>query len=166
MLTALSIIAWGLKTMGLGMRTSTIIAVAIGAGLAVAGGAATNTRDQIVKAPAACEDVTVQIYFEPESSEVTSEGQAVLNQASLQAKSCKIERVRVMGLADAVGAPAANLEISKKRAAAVTRSLNSTGLPTPEFDLAAAGQTGAVTAEGDARLMRRRADVTIELSNP
>ena len=166
MLTALSVIAWGLRTMGLGMRTSTIIAVAIGAGLAVSGCATSTTRDQIVKAPAACEDVTVQIYFEPESSEVTSEGQAVLNQASLQAKSCKIERVRVMGLADAVGAPAANLEISKKRAAAVTRSLNSTGLPTPEFDLAAAGQTGAVTAEGDARLMRRRADVTIELSNP
>lgn len=167
MLTALSVIAWGLKTMGLGMRTSTIIAVAIGAGLAVSGCATLrNTRDQIVKAPAACEDVTVQIYFEPDSSEVTSEGQAVLNQASAQAKSCKIERVRVMGLADAVGAPAANLEISKKRAAAVTRSLNSTGLPTPEFDLAAAGQTGAITAEGDARLMRRRADVTIELSNP
>ena len=148
------------------MRTSTIIAVAIGAGLAVSGCAATNTRDQIVKAPAACDDVTVQIYFEPDSYEVTSEGQAVLNQASLQAKSCKIDRVRVMGLADAVGAPAANLEISKKRAAAVTRSLNATGLPTPEFDLAAAGQTGAVTAEGDARVMRRRADVTIELSNP
>ena len=166
MLTALSVIAWGLKTMGLGMRTSTIIAVAIGAGLAVSGCATTNTRDQIVKAPAACDDVTVQIYFEPDSYEVTSEGQAVLNQASLQAKSCKIDRVRVMGLADAVGAPAANLEISKKRAAAVTRSLNATGLPTPEFDLAAAGQTGAVTAEGDARVMRRRADVTIELSNP
>ncbi|RYG01222.1 MAG: OmpA family protein, partial [Caulobacteraceae bacterium] len=71
------------------MRTSTIIAVAIGAGLAVSGCATlSNTRDQIVKAPAACEDVTVQIYFEPDSSEVTSEGQAVLNQASAQAKSC------------------------------------------------------------------------------
>lgn len=152
--------------MGLGMRTSSIIAVVIGAGLAVAGCATTPTRDQIVKVPAACEDLTVQIYFEPDSSEVTSEGQAVLNQAALQAKPCKVNRVLVLGLADAVGAPAANLEVSKKRAASVTRALNATGLPAAEFDLAAAGQTGAVNAEGDARLLRRRADITIELSNP
>lgn len=153
--------------MGLGMRISTIIAIAVGAGLALSGCATpSNPRDKIVKATLACEDLTVQIYFEPDSAEVTTEGQAVLNQAAVQAKPCKVDRVRVVGLADAVGAPAANLEISKQRAGSVTRALNSTGLPTPEFDLAAAGQTGAVTAEGDARVMRRRADVTIELSNP
>ncbi len=166
MLTALSVSHGGLKTMGLGMKTSAIIAVVIGAGLAVSGCATSPTRDQIVVAPTACENLTVQIYFEPDSAEVTAEGQAVLNQAALQAKPCKVGRVLVLGLADAVGAPAANLEISKKRAGSVTRALNVTGLPAAEFDLAAAGQTGAVNSHGDARLLRRRADITIELTNP
>lgn len=167
MLTALSVTHGGFKTMGLGMKTSAIIAVMIGAGLAVSGCATSPTsRDQIVATPAACENLTVQIYFEPDSAEVTSEGQAVLNQAALQAKPCKVGRVLVLGLADAVGAPAANLEISKKRAGSVTRALNATGLPAAEFDLAAAGQTGAVDSHGDARLLRRRADITIELTNP
>jgi peptidoglycan-associated lipoprotein len=148
------------------MRISTIIAVAICAGLMASGCATVNPRDKIVKEAAVCEDLTVQIYFEPDSAEVTSEGQAVLNQAAVQAKPCKVNRVLVLGLADAVGAPAANLEISKRRAAAVTRALNATGLPAAEFDLAAVGQTGAVTAEGDPRLLRRRADITIELSAP
>jgi len=152
--------------MGLGMRISTIIAVTIGAGLMASGCATVNPRDKIVKETAACQDLTVQIYFEPDSAEVTAEGQAVLNQAAVQAKPCKVNRVLVLGLADAVGAPAANLEISKRRAGAVTRALNATGLPAAEFDLAAVGQTGSVTADGDPRLLRRRADITIELSAP
>lgn len=151
------------------MRISTIIAVTVGVGLAVSGCASTDAGDpraKIVKEAASCEDLTVQIYFEPDSAEVTAEGQAVLNQAAVQAKPCKVDRVRVLGLADAVGAPAANFELSKHRAGSVTRALNATGLPAAEFDLAAAGQTGAVTSEGDARLLRRRADITIELSAP
>ncbi len=151
--------------MGLGMKVSTIVAITIGAGLAVSGCASSgNPRDRIVQATATCEDITVQIYFEPDSAEVTKEGRAVLSQAATQAKPCKVDRVLVLGLADAVGAPAANLEISKQRAASVTRALEAIGLPAAEFDLTAAGQSGAITASGDARLLRRRADVTVELS--
>ena len=40
-----------------------------------------KTRDQIVRAPR-CVDQTVQIYFEPDSAEVTKEGRAVLNLAA------------------------------------------------------------------------------------
>jgi outer membrane protein OmpA-like peptidoglycan-associated protein len=149
------------------MRISTIIAVTIGAGLVASGCASvSDPRAKIVKEASACQDLTVQIYFEPDSAEVSAEGLAVLNEAAAEAKPCKVGRVLVLGLADAVGAPAANLEISKRRAGAVTRALNATGLPAAEFDLAAVGQTGAVTAEGDARLLRRRADITIELSAP
>ena len=39
-------------------------------------------------------------------------------------------------------------------------------LPAGEFDLAAAGQQGAVTQDGEARPLRRRADVTLELTKP
>lgn len=128
-------------------------------------GCSTITRDQIVKAPASCEDMTVQIYFEPDSAEVTKEGEAVLRTAAAAARNCKVDRVRVLGLADAAGAPAANLELSKRRAAAVTAALAATGLPAAEFDLAAAGQSGAVTPAG-AQPLRRRADISVELSAP
>lgn len=154
--------------MGLGMKTWAIAALATGAGMVLAG-CSTNAGDaraKIVKAPVVCQNVTVQIYFEPDSAEVTDEGRAVLTQAATQAKACKVERVKVLGLADAVGAPAANLELSKQRVASVTKALVANGLPAGEFDLAAAGQQGATTQEGEARPLRRRADVTLELAAP
>ena len=124
-----------------------------------------NARDRIVKAPPTCEDVTVQIYFEPDSAEVTREGKAVLSQAASQARPCSIDRVSVLGLADAAGTPDVNLELSKRRAASVTAALAASGLPAAEFNLQAAGQSGAVTPAG-AQPLRRRADVTVELSAP
>jgi peptidoglycan-associated lipoprotein len=125
-----------------------------------------NARDRIVKPQVRCADLTVQIYFEPDSAEVTSEGRAVLQAAAGQAKGCKVQAVSVLGLADAAGAPAANLELSRRRADAVARVLVATGLPAAEFDTAAIGQAGAVTAAGDTRPLRRRADVTLKLHNP
>lgn len=134
-------------------------------GLVSGCGTLQNARARIEKAPAACEDVTVQIYFEPDSAEVTREGKAVLSQAATLARPCKIDRVSVLGLADAVGTADVNLELSKRRAASVTAALAATGLPAAEFNLQAAGQSGAVTPAG-AQPLRRRADVTVELSQP
>lgn len=124
-----------------------------------------NARDRIVQPTPTCEDVTVQIYFEPDSAEVTQEGKAVLSQAASVSRQCKIDRVRVLGLADAVGTADVNLELSKRRAASVTAALAATGLPAAEFNLQAAGQSGALTPSG-AEPVRRRADVTVELSTP
>lgn len=152
--------------MGLEMKTSAILALAA-VGVTLAGCSSMGkTRASIVKETATCDDITVQVYFDPDSAELTREGDAVLAAAAGQAKACKIDRVRVLGLADAVGAPQANMELSKKRSAAVTRALIANGLPNAEFDLAAAGQAGAVTKDGEDRPVRRRADVTIELSAP
>jgi outer membrane protein OmpA-like peptidoglycan-associated protein len=152
--------------MGLGMKVSTIAALTAGAGLVLAGCTTTagNERARIVKAPSPCENVTVQIYFEPYSAEVTDEGRAVISQAATQAKVCKVDRVKVLGLADSAGAPADNMELSKQRVASVTKALVANGLPAGEFELAAVGQQGAVTQDGEARPLRRRADVTLELS--
>lgn len=141
------------------------VAAVMVAGGVVAGCAIGHPRARIEKAPPVCEDVTVQIYFEPDSVEVTEEGRAVLSQAANQARRCRIDRVAVLGLADAAGAPEANLELSRRRAASVTAALAATGLPAAEFDLKAAGQSGAVTPDG-AQPLRRRADVTVELSTP
>lgn len=121
------------------------------------------TRDRIVQAPPRCEDQTVQIYFEPDSAEVTAEGRAVIAQASGVARSCAVKRVDVLGLADAAGAPEANLELSKRRAQSVTAVLANAGLPDAEFQVAALGQAGAVSPDGAAQPLRRRVDVVLRL---
>ena len=123
-----------------------------------------KTREAIVRGPQLCTDQTAQIYFDADSADLTREGRAVIAAAANSAKGCKVERVDVMGLADATGAPAANLELSKRRAQSVTAALAAAGLPAAEFHVAAAGQAGAVTAEGAASPVRRRADVILRLS--
>jgi hypothetical protein len=74
------------------------------------------SRASIEKAPPACFDTTVAIYFERNSAEVTREAQAVLRSAAQMAKGCTVESVRVVGLADAVGAADANQALSEERA--------------------------------------------------
>ena len=123
-----------------------------------------KARDRIIKAPVSCVDQTVQIYFEPESAELTREGKAVINAAAGAARGCKVTSVEVLGLADSAGPADANLELSKRRAQSVTAALASAGLPAAEFRIAAAGDAGATTAGGQSRPLRRRADITLHLS--
>jgi outer membrane protein OmpA-like peptidoglycan-associated protein len=124
----------------------------------------TTERQQIVRTPARCVDQTVQVYFEPQSWELTKEGRAVLDAAAGAAKGCRVTSVEVIGLADAAGAPAASLELSQKRAGSVAAALRADALPAAEFKVAAAGQAGAVTPEGHAQPMRRRADIVLHLA--
>jgi outer membrane protein OmpA-like peptidoglycan-associated protein len=150
------------------MKTmSTAAAAATGAALALALAGCTtieNARARIVKAPARCPDQTVDIYFEPQSAEVTPEGRAVIAAAANGAQGCAVRRVEVLGLADAAGAPEANLELSKRRAQSVTAALAGAGLPPAEFRVTAGGQAGSVTAGGQAAPLRRRVDVVLHLS--
>jgi len=143
-------------------------AAALGVALTVClAGCATvrSARDRIVRPQARCQDVTVQIYFEPGAAEVTREGRAVLRAAAGQTRGCRVDALTILGLADAAGTPDANLELSRKRVAAVTQALAATGLPVAQMELHAAGQEGAVTSRGAAPL-RRRADVVLKLSAP
>jgi outer membrane protein OmpA-like peptidoglycan-associated protein len=135
--------------------------IALAVGLAAC---TTTERTSLVQAPAHCVDQTVQVYFEPQSSELTKEGRAVIAAAATGARSCRVMGVEVVGLADAAGAPDASLELSHQRAASVADALKADGLPAAEFKVAAAGQAGAVTASGQARPMRRRADIVLHLA--
>jgi outer membrane protein OmpA-like peptidoglycan-associated protein len=148
------------------MNFTRIAAVAaLAAGLAACA-TVERARDRIVRVPNRCADQAVQIYFEPGAAEVTPEGRAVIRQAAEEARGCEVRRVDVVGLADAVGAPAANLELSKRRAQSVTAALASAGLPAGEFALAAEGDAGASTADGRAAPLRRRVDVILRMSSP
>lgn len=146
----------------------TAIGIVLAAGL-VAGCASSpwpKSRSQIVAATPTCEDFAVQIYFERDSSEITSEARSVLKSAEALTKDCKVNSVRVVGLADAVGAPDVNLELSRKRATMVTDALAKVGFSNVEFDVAAVGDSGSTTVSGEARPLRRQADVQFDLAGP
>lgn len=136
---------------------------ALAAVTALGGCAARPERASFVREPARCVDETVQVYFEPQSAEVTREGREVITAAAADAKGCVVQAVEVTGLADAAGAPRPNLELSRRRAEAVARALAASGLPPADFKVAALGQTGAVVGDGRAPL-RRRADITLRLA--
>ncbi|MDZ4376104.1 MAG: OmpA family protein [Phenylobacterium sp.] len=144
------------------MLTATLAASAALAGCAMA----PTGRGAIVKAAPTCQDITIPIYFEPNEAEVPPEGRRVLMAEAQAVRACRVNGVRVMGLADAVGDPAANLELSKRRAASVAEAVKQAGLPSAQFDVAAAGQADSMSAEGQVRPVRRRADVTLSLSQP
>src|SRR5437879_13632184 len=83
---------------------SVAVILALGLGLGLGGCAAMKTgRARIVKAPPRCADQTVEVYFEPESAEVTKEGRAVIAAAAREGRPCKVASVDVMGLSDSVG---------------------------------------------------------------
>lgn len=109
-----------------------------------------------------CDDITVEIYFEPRSAVISKDARAVLAGAAGMAEGCTVDRVDVLGLADAVGSHDANMKLSEQRAAAVTKTLNGLGLEGVRVQ--AGGDTGAVTASGAADPLRRRAEVVLQLS--
>lgn len=145
---------------------SSRIAIAAAALTAVGlAGCTGGLRQSVIRAPKVCQDMTVPVYFEPNQAQITREGRRVIAASAAQAKGCSVDSVRVLGLADAAGDPQANLELSKQRAASVADAIRSAGLPDAEFEVAAAGQVGAVTSAGQVPV-RRRADVTLKLSKP
>lgn len=123
-------------------------------------------RAGLVRTAPVCQDVTVPVYFEPNVAQLTPEGRRVIAAAARAARPCKVDAVRVVGLADAAGDPAANLELSRRRASAVAEAVMRAGLPEAAFDVEAAGQAGSVTADGKVQPVRRRADITLKLSRP
>jgi outer membrane protein OmpA-like peptidoglycan-associated protein len=140
-------------------------AVAVGA--LAAGCTTTNpwpkSRSQIVQTAPSCEDFSVQIYFESQSAKLTNEARSVLKSADALATGCKVASVRVIGLADAVGAPGANLALSKQRADVVMKAMGKMGYGNVEFDVGAAGDAGAMTSDGENRPLRRRTDIQFDL---
>lgn len=143
------------------MRSFTVAALAA---VSMLGACSTMQASRVVRAPAHCVDQTVQVYFEPFSSELTPEGASVIKAAADTVRGCRISSIDVLGLADAVGAPDANLELSKERARSVSQALGAAGLPAADMNVAAAGAAGAVTASGKARPLRRRVDVTLHVA--
>jgi outer membrane protein OmpA-like peptidoglycan-associated protein len=120
----------------------------------------------LIQAPLECGDVNFPIYFEPRSAAITREADQLILAAQARSRGCEVTGIVVVGLADAPGGADANLDLSRRRANAVTRELHRRGFTTVEFREKAAGSVGAATDSGAARPLRRRADVSIHLMNP
>lgn len=147
---------------------SRILGVAALAAVVALGGCQTarKMRNNIVRAPVRCADETVPIYFQPGTAELTPEGRQVVSAAVTRAKGCKINAISVMGLADATGDPGVNLEISQRRANAVTALLAAGGLTSTELQVLAGGEQGAITSDGKIDPLRRRTEISFDLSPP
>src|SRR5688572_2848362 len=143
-------------------RTAAIIALALALGLSACQ-TVRSARDRLVRTSSSCVDQTVPIYFETGVAEVPADGRRVLQDAAARARGCTVKSVSVIGLADAPGAPQANLDLSRRRVQAVAAILGSLGLPAADFDAAAVGAAGAVTPDGRADPLRRRAEITLRL---
>jgi outer membrane protein OmpA-like peptidoglycan-associated protein len=126
--------------------------------------APTRPVGPLIQAPRNCVDVDFPIYFEPRSATVTRQADRLIVAARDQARGCRVTGIVVVGLADAPGSPGANLELSRRRANAVTAALHRRWFPNAEFREGAVGAAGASTATGADRPLRRRADVSIHLA--
>jgi len=121
-------------------------------------------KGPVVQAPPVCADFTVSIYFVSDSAVITHEADALITSAAARARRCTASAVEVIGLADAPGDPQANLELSKKRADAVTGELAARGFKGAPIRVAAAGDAGAQTVAGQDKPLRRRVDVIFHLA--
>ncbi len=134
-----------------------------GAGvLAIAGCAETGSRGPLVAEPNACAPQKFDIYFREGEARLTDPALHAIGLTATQLQGCDIRKVEVVGLADASGGPDANLDLSERRALAVTEALAAAGWPAPAFSLVAAGESGSVAADGAAEPMRRRTEVLVE----
>jgi peptidoglycan-associated lipoprotein len=112
-------------------------------------------------APPRCETLQFPIYFQTGSNALTEPAKQMIQTSAGQAKRCRVSQVRVLGLADADGSAARNLELSKQRADVVAAALTAAGFPAPAFDVEAAGADGATSARGVADPVRRRTEVVV-----
>jgi peptidoglycan-associated lipoprotein len=115
--------------------------------------------------PANCRDGSIDIYFNQWEYELNSFSREVLTKAQGSLAGCRIEHVRIVGLADATGDERANIEVSVKRTRSIADALEAGGWPRSQFELVAVGERGAVV-NGVEAPMRRRANISVKASAP
>lgn len=131
------------------------------AGLSACASGGAPARESIVAAPTDCRSQTFEVYFADGEARLTETARQVIGLTATQLQGCDIQRVQVIGLADASGAASLNQTLSQRRATAVAEALAAAGWPTPVFEVAAAGGQGATVAPGVAEPLRRRTEVIV-----
>ena len=124
----------------------------------------TPNRDELVTEPSACAAKRFDIYFAEDQATLTDAARTAIGLTAAQLRGCRINTVKVLGLASSTGSADANQALSEQRALAVAEALTAAGWPMPAFELTAAGDQGATTASGVAEPLRRRTEVLVEAS--
>ena len=137
--------------------------VAVGLTAAGCNLAPTMSRSDIVAEPSACQAKRFEVYFTEGEARLTDVARQAIGLTATQLQACRIDKVQVIGLADASGAANANQSLSERRAIAVAEALRAAGWPAPAFDVGGVGAEGATTA-GVNEPMRRRTEVLVEAS--
>ncbi len=88
-------------------------------------------------------DKLASVYFDFNSSKLTTKGKATLDKLLKTIRSKKIEAVTIAGYADAVGSDSYNLRLSEKRAQTVQKYLKSKGFRHSNTDMRALGKSAA-----------------------
>lgn len=137
------------------------IAVALSVGACSTGLRPVN-RDALVTTPGPCAAKRFDVYFGENQDRLTQSALQAIGLTATQLQGCSIRSVKVLGLADASGGAAENMDLSQRRAVAVAEALTAAGWPAPAFDIAAGGDEGATVARGVEEPLRRRTEVVVD----
>jgi outer membrane protein OmpA-like peptidoglycan-associated protein len=97
--------------------------------------------DQNAASPAPSAPSSLVLHFDPGSATVRQQDVPLLDQASRLYRAGKPIVMIVTGSADTTGSPAANLQLSERRANNVLQGLVSRGIPVEKFQVVAKGET-------------------------
>ncbi len=138
----------------------------VAVGLAAAGCnlAPTMSRSDIVAEPSACTTKRFEVYFAEGEARLTDVARQAIGLTATQLQGCRIDKVQVIGLADASGGHSANQTLSERRAIAVVEAFEAAGWPAPVFDVDGVGDQGAAMPGGVNEPMRRRTEVLVDAS--
>lgn len=123
-----------------------------------------RSRADLVMDSSPCADSQFTVYFNEGSNRLTRPASQLISATGEGLRGCDIRGARVVGLADSTGTPQANQTLSQRRAVVVAEALRRSGFPAPQFELAAMGEDGAVTADGREDPVRRRAEVYLTVA--
>jgi len=112
-----------------------------------------------------CTPRQTDIYFELWSDRLGHEAQAQLGAFTQSYQGCRIDHVRITGMADAAGGRGANAALAQKRADVIAGDLAAAGWDRSKFEIVSLGQAGATVGHAVVPL-RRLARIEVAAAAP
>lgn len=117
--------------------------------------------------PSACYERSFEIYFERFEDQLNAPAREAIDTVQRQLRGCRIDSVRVVGLAGATGGTQENFDLSARRSLYIAEYLErEPSWSRDKIQTLASGETNATTAEGLAEPMRRVARINVHASAP
>ena len=103
------------------------------------------------------------VFFDWNSSAITSEAATIISEAAGAAKKLAVTRIDLTGHADRSGTPAYNQKLSENRGVAVKNALVQLGIPATDISVVAKGETSPLvpTADGVREPQNRRVEIVL-----